>query len=399
MAHQYQRKPRVLLISHSCRTAVEGHPRAAALHALGTVDLKVITPRTWRFYGKWTGVEHPHPSLFNMTDHAVILPWLPGIGSHMHTYVGLRHILNGYQPDIVDIWEEPWAMVSAHATKLIRSEFPNTKILLETEQNLYKTLPPPFSNFWEYTCREADYLVGRSEEAVDVSKAYGYRGEAAVLPNGVDTTQFHPRNRAISRVRFGIPDERFIVGYAGRFVEEKGLMDLLNAVGVSDPKVHCWLVGGGPQKDDLAARAKQSDLEGRVHFLPNQSHTALAEIMSAFDVFALPSRTVGNWKEQFGRVIAEAGAAGISVIGSDSGAIPDVIGDAGIVFPEGDEKAIAAAIKTLHEQPALRTQYGANGRRRAEELYSWQPVAQQYSDLLLYLTGLKERPDFTQDIT
>jgi glycosyltransferase involved in cell wall biosynthesis len=120
--------------------------------------------------------------------------------------------------------------------------------------------------------------------------------------------------------------------------------------------------------------------------------------MSAFDVFALPSRTVGNWKEQFGRVIAEAGAAGIAVIGSDSGAIPDVIGDAGIVFPEGDETAIADAIRTLLEQPALRAEYGANGRRRAEELFSWQPVAKQYSDLLLYLSGLKERPDFTQNI-
>jgi glycosyltransferase involved in cell wall biosynthesis len=175
-------------------------------------------------------------------------------------------------------------------------------------------------------------------------------------------------------------------------------MDLLNAVAKSEQRVHCWLVGGGPQKDALAARAAQNDLVGRVHFLPNQDHTALAEIMSAFDVFALPSRTVGNWKEQFGRVIAEAGAAGIAVIGSDSGAIPDVIGDAGIVFPEGDETAIADAIRTLLEQPALRAEYGANGRRRAEELFSWQPVAKQYSDLLLYLSGLKERPDFTQNI-
>jgi glycosyltransferase involved in cell wall biosynthesis len=124
----------------------------------------------------------------------------------------------------------------------------------------------------------------------------------------------------------------------------------------------------------------------------------LAEIISALDVFALPSRTVGNWKEQFGRVIAEAGAAGIAVIGSDSGAIPDVIGNGGIVFPEGDVNAIAEAIRTLHDQPALRMQYGVNGRRQAEELYSWQPVAEQYSDLLLYLAGLGERPTFTQDI-
>ena len=64
----------------------------------------------------------------------------------------------------------------------------------------------------------------------------------------------------------------------------------------------------------------------------------------------------------------------------------------------GDEAAIADAIRTLLEQPALRAEYGANGRRRAEELFSWQPVAKQYSDLLLYLSGLKERPDFTQNI-
>ena len=109
-------------------------------------------------------------------------------------------------------------------------------------------------------------------------------------------------------------------------------------------------------------------------------------------------RSVGNWKGRLGGGVAVAGGAGIAVFGSDSGAIPEFIGDAGIVFPEGAVKAIADAIRTLHEQPALRAEYGANGRRRAEELYSWQPVAKQYSDLLLYLAGLKDRPDFTQDI-
>jgi glycosyltransferase involved in cell wall biosynthesis len=99
--------------------------------------------------------------------------------------------------------------------------------------------------------------------------------------------------------------------------------------------------------------------------------------MNALDVLVLPSRTTARWKEQFGRVIIEAHACATPVIGSDSGAIPAVIGDAGLVFSEGDARAFADAIQTLKNDPECARRMGATGRAQVEAKYTWARVAEQ----------------------
>ena len=94
-------------------------------------------------------------------------------------------------------------------------------------------------------------------------------------------------------------------------------------------------------------------------------------------MLVLPSRTARGWKEQFGRVLVEAMACGLPVIGSDSGEIPTVIGDAGIVCPEGDAGALAKAIATLTADPARRQELGCRGLRRVEGLYTQARVVDQ----------------------
>ena len=84
----------------------------------------------------------------------------------------------------------------------------------------------------------------------------------------------------------------------------------------------------------------------------------------------LPSLTQPNWMEQFGRVLIEAMACATPVIGSDSGEIPNVIGDAGIVTPEGDVDALQRALLRLEADPALRARYAQAGRARALRLFT-----------------------------
>jgi glycosyltransferase involved in cell wall biosynthesis len=99
--------------------------------------------------------------------------------------------------------------------------------------------------------------------------------------------------------------------------------------------------------------------------------------MNAIDVLALPSRTTARWKEQFGRVLIEANACGTPVIGARSGAIPDVVGQAGLTVPERDPRALAAAITQLQSDPAAARRMGEQGRRQVESLYTWQRVAER----------------------
>jgi glycosyltransferase involved in cell wall biosynthesis len=86
--------------------------------------------------------------------------------------------------------------------------------------------------------------------------------------------------------------------------------------------------------------------------------------MAALDCLVLPSRTTARWKEQFGRVLVEAMACGVPVVGSSSGEIPRVIGDAGAVVPEGDAGALTRAVRALADDPAECAALGARGRAR-----------------------------------
>ena len=81
------------------------------------------------------------------------------------------------------------------------------------------------------------------------------------------------------------------------------------------------------------------------------------------DCLALPSLTRPNWKEQFGRVLVEAMACQVPVVGSDSGEIPNLVGDAGLIVPEGDAAALAAALRRLRDDAVLRASLGWPGGR------------------------------------
>ena len=94
------------------------------------------------------------------------------------------------------------------------------------------------------------------------------------------------------------------------------------------------------------------------------------------DVLAVPSLTTPTWKEQFGpRATIEAMASGIPVVGSDSGAIPNVIGDVGLVVPEGDVDALAAALYLLRNDPEMRRDLGERGRERVLAYYTHAQIA------------------------
>jgi glycosyltransferase involved in cell wall biosynthesis len=95
------------------------------------------------------------------------------------------------------------------------------------------------------------------------------------------------------------------------------------------------------------------------------------------DVLVLPSRTRPNWKEQFGRVLVEAMACGLPVIGSDSGEIPNVIGDAGLIFPEGQAGPLRDRLQRLMRDPGLVGTLSQRGRQRVLAHYTQARVAAQ----------------------
>ena len=103
----------------------------------------------------------------------------------------------------------------------------------------------------------------------------------------------------------------------------------------------------------------------------------MPDFYRSLDLLVLPSRTRPNWKEQFGRVLIEAMACGVPVLGSDSGEIPHVIGDAGIVFPEGDVEMLRCQVQRLMVDRAARNSLAAAGRQRVLDRFTMAEIARQ----------------------
>ena len=123
--------------------------------------------------------------------------------------------------------------------------------------------------------------------------------------------------------------------------------------------------------------AQQLQLADRVRFLPWLPSAQIVDYYHTLDVLVLPSRSRPNWKEQFGRVLVDAMACGVPVIGSTCGEIPNVIGDAGLIFPEGDVAALRAQLQRLHDDTTLRRDLAQRGRQRVLDHFTQAQIAQQ----------------------
>jgi glycosyltransferase involved in cell wall biosynthesis len=138
---------------------------------------------------------------------------------------------------------------------------------------------------------------------------------------------------------------------------------------------HLIVAGTGPEARSLARLAGELGIETRSEFRGHVNYVDMRDLLRTFDVLVLPSRTTVYWKEQFGRVLVEAMACGVVVVGSNSGAIPEVVGDAGIIFPEGNVTALASVLEELAVQPDRRRMLATHGLSRIAQHYSVEHVA------------------------
>ena len=277
------------------------------------------------------------------------------------------------QPDIIDLENETFNAGSAQVVYLRNRFSPKSKIVFHASQSDFKQYPFPFSGFERYSIRHASGFMARNQDAVDVLRRKGFKGDIEVITHGVDPNQFTWK-RDDARKGLGWKDE-FTVGYLGAFGEHKGLEILLQAA--SHVQCNVVMIGDGNIKEQLQQRARDLNIYDRVLFIPPVPHRDVPKYLTALDVFVLPSRTAMNWREKFGRVIIEAMASSVPVVGSGSGEIPRVIGDAGLVFPEGDSGVLAEYLNLLKDNEGERKRLSELGLKRVREKYSWDVIAGQ----------------------
>jgi glycosyltransferase involved in cell wall biosynthesis len=177
-------------------------------------------------------------------------------------------------------------------------------------------------------------------------------------------------------------DDSFIIGFAGLLSEQKGWKVLLEAVERLPYSFKVVLAGDGEQRSELEAWLKRPNLQGRAFYAGLLPKRQLLATFPLLDVLVLPSITTSYSVEQFGAVLAEAMACGVPVIGSDSGAIPETVGQAGLIFPEGDSDALTKAIVHLSNDEEGRWQAIANGLENFRNIYCCEIYSRSIADLL-----------------
>ncbi len=279
------------------------------------------------------------------------------------------------RPEIFHVDEEPFNLATAEAFWHARRV--GARALFVTWATVYRDYPPPFSLFERYTHRRAAAAIVGNADALNVLRRRGYGGPTTIVPLAIDPDLYPPRQFPPGTGRTG----PFTIGFLGRLVREKGAHLLLDAAARLRGDWRVLLVGDGVEEANLQAQAAQLGIGERVECVPQVASSAVPTWLARLDALAVPSLTIPTWQEQFGRVIIEAMAARVPVVGSDSGEIPRVIGEAGLVTPEGDAAALAAALHGLLDDEPRRRALAEAGRERALAHFTWAGVARQYYEL------------------
>ncbi|MGC5166850.1 glycosyltransferase [Luteimicrobium sp. DT211] len=384
---------KVLRVSHSA-VVDAWRERERELRRRG-VDIRLVSARAWDEAGRVVAlVSRPGEDVVGVRT----------FGSHPALFlfnpVALWREL-GRDVDVLDVHEEPYALATLEILALRRLRRLLTgrprhlaPFALYSAQNIEKRYPPPFRWFERAALRRAAALSVCNAAAGEIAVRKGFRGEMHWIPLGFDPQVFRAADDTRADVADVLHHGSVRVGYAGRLVDYKGVRVLLDAVEASDD-LRLDLVGDGPLRDEVAARAARSD--GRVTLHPGTDAEGLAAFYRSIDVLAVPSLVTPGWVEQFGRVVVEAMACGTPVVATSTGALRDVVGDAGLLVEPDDPAALREALERVGRDPEFAARLRVASIERATAC-TWASVADDYEAMYGSMNGSHTAAETPSDV-
>ncbi|KAA5807428.1 glycogen synthase [Thermoanaerobacterium thermosaccharolyticum] len=226
----------------------------------------------------------------------------------------------------------------------------------------------------------ADRIIAVSNDSKkDIMKCYNVpEDKIEVIYNGIDLNQYKKTGVNVARKKYGI-DGRYIL-FVGRISRQKGIIHLIDAVKYLPQDVKVVLCASSPDTEEIKIEMKE-----KVKLYPNiiwidkmVTKEEIIELYSNAEVFVCPSIY-----EPFGIINLEAMACNTPVVASATGGIKEVVvdGETGFLVEPGNPEDLAEHIKKLLDDRELAAAFGANGRKRVEEMFSWESIAKKTYDM------------------
>jgi glycosyltransferase involved in cell wall biosynthesis len=372
---------KVWVVSHAYVTPVN-HDKLRALAALDDIALTLLVPDSWRTA---TGVLRLPPLDAPYSIVASRISLSGRIGGYR--YRDLR-ALRQARPDVVHAEVEPWSLAAMQMVRVARG----APVVLFTWENLEgpRRLVSRVVERWVLR-RVAHVIAGNAGARARMLRRGVPASRLSVLPQlGLDLARYASGDASRARAAGAPPTAGLpVIGFVGRVVPEKGVDVLVEAL--DSMAARLLVVGDGAARAPLEARTASWPI-GKATFVGGVPDAAVPDYLACMDVLVLPSRTTAGWAEQFGHVLIEAMAAGVPVVGSSSGAIPEVIGEAGLVFPEGDASALRVQLSALLDDAGLRKRLVGLGRARVERLYTNERIARAQHDIYRAVSDRRGSP-------
>ena len=370
---------RVLIISHAY-VERDNHKKLESLALVPGFEIGVVYPRVWR---TWHGEDKlPDAGVAGRSTYREFplgVLFAGNAGRYVFNLYELSKVLITFRPDLVHLEEEPFVPVAFEVVVL--SWLLRLKLIFFSWENLCLPLGLVRSITEKLVFNGARGALVGSSGALGRLRRCGFKKDIHLIPQfGVDQNLFRNFDRRYAK------GSGFVVGFVGRFSLDKGIDILFRSVSRLPVDVRLLLVTSSTVvPNSVWGLARANDLSERIRMETGIAHSRLPEFYNLMDVFVLPSRGTKTWMEQFGRTIIEAMACGAPVIGSDSGAIPEVIGTAGLIFREGSSDDLLARLTEVIQSDALRRRLSAAGQELVREKYTFDDLARRTVDYYLSL--------------